>query len=140
MIRVVIVDDHKLLRQGVRVLLEGEPDFQVVGEASSGPEGLKLVETTQPDIALVDLLMPRMNDLDLTRRIKQSVPQTSVIIVSMYDDPSYVHQALKEGASGYVIKGSGIEELITAIQQVREGKRYLSTSLPPLARAQLEAE
>lgn len=121
MITIVIVDDHKMLRQGIRMALETECDLQVVGEADDGLEGLNLIERIKPDIALVDIMMKGMNGIELTRRLKDLVPDTKIIIVSMLDSQVYKEEAFEAGAKGYVVKGSGIEELIATIRQVQAG-------------------
>ncbi len=123
---IVLVDDHKIVRQGVKGLLEDEPDFQVIGEAANGRAGIELAAELKPDILITDLMMNGLSGLDLTREVRQRTPQTKVIILSMYDDWGYVDRALKDGAKGYVLKGSGIDELITAIRRVMDGECYLS--------------
>ncbi len=129
MITVIIVDDHKMLRQGIRMLLETEADIQVIGEASDGVAGLKLIEQVKPDIALVDIMMDGMNGIELTKRLTNSVPATRVIILSMLNSMGYVRRAMEAGAKGYVVKGAGVEELITAVRMVHAGGRFISSSI-----------
>ncbi len=128
MITIILVDDHKIVRQGIKGLLEDEPDLKVIGEAANGTEGIELVESLKPDILISDLMMDGMNGIDVTREVKKRSPETKTIILSMYNDSGYVTRALKEGARGYVLKGSGIDELVTAIRRVASGERYLSPS------------
>jgi DNA-binding NarL/FixJ family response regulator len=129
MIRIVLVDDHKIVRQGIRDLLETEPEFQVVGEAANGIEGLELVESLKPDILISDLMMEGLTGIDVTRELRNRSSGTKTIILSMYDDFGYVTRAVQEGAMGYILKGSGIDDLMTAIRQVASGKSYLSPEL-----------
>lgn len=129
MITIIIIDDHKVLRQGIRMLLEIEADFQVVGEAAGGIEGLKLVGRVKPDVALVDIMLDGMNGIELTEHIRDVAPVTRVIMLSMLNSVSYVRRALEAGAKGYVVKGEGVEELIAAIRIVYAGGQFLSSSL-----------
>ncbi len=129
MITIVLVDDHKIVRQGIKGLLEDEPDFRVIGEAANGTEGIELVENLKPDILISDLMMEGLNGIDVTREVRKRSPETKTIILSMYNDSGYVRRALKEGAKGWVLKGSGIAELVTAIRRVALGERYLSPSI-----------
>ncbi len=129
MITIVLVDDHKIVRQGLRMLLEDEPDMKVIGGAANGEEGITVVEKLKPDILVTDLILEKMNGLDVTREVRKSVPDTKIIILTMYDDEGYVRHALKEGAKGYILKGSGIEDLVQAVRKVMSGGRYLSPSV-----------
>jgi two-component system, NarL family, response regulator NreC len=128
-VTVLLADDHPIVRQGLRHLLEAQPDFKVVGEASDGIEASQLAERYRPNVLVVDLMMPGLNGLEVTRQVRQRSPGTHIIILSMHNNEAYVLQALKNGASGYVLKDSGPAELVQAINQVMQGKRYLSTSL-----------
>ena len=125
MITIVLIDDHKVVRQGIKSLLGFEPDFKVVGDAGDGPEGIKLVQEFKPDILITDLKMDGMNGLEVTLKSSVVSPDTKTIILSMYAD-GYVEKALKSGAKGYVVKGSGIDEVIQAIRVVASGEIYLS--------------
>lgn len=129
MTTIVLVDDHKIVRQGIKGLLEDEPDLKVIGEAANGTEGIELVENLKPDIIISDLMMDGLNGIDVTREVRKRSPGTKTIIISMYNDSGYITRALKEGARGYVLKGSGIDELVTAIRRVALGERYLSPSI-----------
>ena len=105
LIRVLLVDDHTILREGVRALLADEPEIVVVGEAGDGRAALDKVEAVHPDVVLMDMVMPRMNGLEATRELKARYPDVKVLILSMYDDEEYVQQVIQAGASGYVLKG-----------------------------------
>ncbi len=124
--RVLIADDHKMVRQGVRSLLEEEPDFDIVGEAADGVEAVDLAKQLKPDILVTDLKMPRLNGLQVARRLRKAVPDTRIIVLTMIDDEVYVAEALEAGAQGYVVKDSGIDELIEAIHTVGRGGCFIS--------------
>jgi two-component system, NarL family, response regulator NreC len=126
MITIVLVDDHTLVRQGVRSLLELEPDLTVIGEASNGKDGIELVAQLVPDILVSDLVMDGLNGIEVTREVSRRVPATRTIILSMYGDPVYIKHALKEGAKGWVLKCNSINELIAAIREVHLGGSYVS--------------
>jgi two-component system, NarL family, response regulator NreC len=126
MITIVLVDDHKILRDGIARLLEDEPDFKVVGEGANGAEGIEAARTLQPDIVVSDLMMDGLTGIDVTREVKKVAPKTRTIILSMYNDSGYVTRAVKEGACGYVLKGLGIDDLIVAIRKVNSGNCYFS--------------
>lgn len=129
MIDVVLADDHRVVRQGLRILLESEDGISVVGEASDGIETVEVVEKLKPDVLVVDLMMPGLNGLAVTRQVSQRVPLTKVVVLSMHADDSYVLQALRSGAVGYVLKDSDSEDLIKAIRRAAIGKRFLSAPL-----------
>jgi two-component system, NarL family, response regulator NreC len=126
---ILLADDHNLVRQGLRFLLEATTQYQVVGEAGDGREAVRLVELLQPDILIVDILMPELNGLQVARQARTLSPHTRLIILSMYDAEAYVAEALQAGISAFVLKKSTSSDLIEAIHQVLEGKIYLS---PPL--------
>lgn len=136
MIKIVLADDHHIVRQGLRSLLEAEPDFFIVGEAADGLEAVKLAEGLQPDVLVLDLMMPGLGGLDVTWQLSQRVPQTRVIILSMYSNEAYVVKALRNGATGYVLKKSTADDLVGAVRAVIAGRRYLS---PPLSEQAIEA-
>ena len=136
MVTIVIADDHHVVRRGLRVLLETESDFHVVGEASDGIEAIRLVEDLRPNVLVLDLMMPRVNGLEVTRQIGWRFPETSVVILSVYDSKAYVLEALQAGARAYVLKASTWDELLHAIREVCAGRRYLS---PPLSEWAIEA-
>ncbi len=129
MATIVLADDHKLVRKGVRALLEGEPDFKVVGEANDGTEAIKLVGELKPDVLVTDRMMGNMSGIEVTRQIHKLNPETAVIILSMYGSYAYVLEAWEVGAVGYVLKESSAEDLVHAIREALAGRRYLS---PPL--------
>ena len=126
MISIVLADDHGIMRQGLRALLEAEPDFCVTGEAPNGLAAVEIVEELKPDILLLDLTMPGLNGLDVTRRLSSRAPKTRIIILSMHASESYVLEALRNGASGYVLKDAGATELVEAVRQVARGRYYMS--------------
>ncbi len=129
MITVVLVDDHKIVRQGLKLLLEDEKDIRVIGEAASGQDGIALVEKLRPDILISDLMLNGMNGLEVTREVRKRSPGTKTIILTMYNDSGYLKRALREGALGYILKGGGVEDLIQAVRAVLAGERYLSPGL-----------
>jgi len=129
-ISIVLADDHTILRQGLRALLEAEADFSVVADTGDGLEVLGLVDTFHPNIVVLDLEMPGVKGLEVTRQIQKQHKETRVVILSMYAKEAYVLEALKNGASGYVLKGSEVQDLILAIRRAISGQRYLS---PPLS-------
>jgi two-component system, NarL family, response regulator NreC len=135
MINIMLADDHPIVRQGLRALLESEQNFHLVGEAGDGLEAVRLAIRLKPDVLITDVMMPGLNGLEVTRQVTKSLPQTKVVILSMYTDDSYVLEALKNGATGYVLKDSQATDLVLAIREVAAGKRYLS---PPLSERELE--
>lgn len=126
---IVLADDHQVVRQGLRLLLDAEPDFTVVGEAADGLQAVDLSERLTPNVLVVDLVMPGLGGLDVTRRCRQRSPKTRVVVLSMYASDAYVIEALRSGASAYVLKGSSAAELVLAIREAAEGRRYLSSPL-----------
>ena len=131
-IKVLLADDHTLVRAGIRSLLQSLHGIEVVGEASNGREALHLVETTHPDVVLMDITMSELNGLEATEYIVNEFPKVHVIILSMHANEEYVWQALRAGASGYLIKDAGTVELELAINSVAGGEMYLS---PPISRS-----
>ncbi len=128
MIHVLIADDHRLVRDGFRAVLEREKDLQVVGEARDGKEAIELARRLKPDIIVMDIQMPRLNGLEATREL-HSVDGDKVLIVSMLRDESLVRQALNDGAQGYITKDESFTELINAIRAIHQGKTYFSRSI-----------
>jgi len=125
-IRCVVADDHALLRQGVRRLLEDDPGFFVVGEAANAADALKLVEDHRPDLVLLDITMPGMSSFEAGRVIGERFPQTSVVYLTMHEDEEYILQALRSGARGYLLKDTPAEQLLQALREVHRGERTLS--------------
>lgn len=128
-IRVLLADDHTILREGIRILLEAEPDMDIVGEAGDGEEAVKLALELKPDIVLMDIAMPGMNGLEATRRLRAADPDIHVLILSMHEDQDYVVPILEAGASGYVLKRTAASELVSAIRAVYEGNSFLYPSV-----------
>jgi DNA-binding NarL/FixJ family response regulator len=126
---ILIADDHRIIRDGLRSLLEAEPLFQLVGEASSGTEALQLATTLVPDVIVLDLAMPDMNGLEVLRHLQEQSITSRVIVLSMHADQENVLLALQNGAMGYILKDYGVAELTNAITQVLNGHHYLSASL-----------
>jgi len=128
-IRILLSDDHNILRDGMRLLLERQPGFVVVAEASDGRETLDLVQNHQPDVVVMDIAMPNMNGIEATRRITEKHPQMGVVILSMHYDESYVIRSLKAGARAYLLKDAMKSELIAAIHAVAEGRSFFSPKI-----------
>lgn len=128
-ISILLADDHQIVRQGLRALLETEVDFRLVGEACNGLEAVQLTERLHPDVLILDLMMPDLNGLEVTRQIHQYAPQTRIVILSMYDDEAYVSQTLCHGAAAYVLKEASFTDLAAAVRAVMAGHRYLSAPL-----------
>ncbi|HEY3155334.1 MAG TPA: response regulator transcription factor [Candidatus Eisenbacteria bacterium] len=123
---IVLGDDHKIVLRGLRAFLEAEPGFAVIGEAADGLRVLSLVERLKPDVLVLDLMMPGLGGFDVTRRVVKRFSKTRVIILSMYSSEAHVVEALRSGASGYVLKDASAEELTMAIHEAAAGRRYLS--------------
>src|SRR4051812_22406835 len=136
MTTVVLVDDHPIVRQGIRYMLAAHAEFSVVGESERGLEALELVERLRPDLAIVDLMLPDLNGLEVTRRMLRASPTTRVAILSIYDDEPHVIEALQAGAMAYIVKGASAETMLFAMRQALAGQRYLS---PPLSDRAVEA-
>ena len=129
MTTILLADDHTVMRRGLRSLLNAEPDFQVVGEAGHGEEPLRVVESLRPDVLVLDMVMPTMNGVEITRRLRQTKSATAIVVLSMFGTVGYVHKAMRAGAKGYVLKDATAEELAHAIREVVAGRRYLSRAL-----------
>jgi two-component system, NarL family, response regulator NreC len=136
MTTVLLADDHNIVRQALRLLLEATTDYQVVGEAADGQQALQLVEQLQPDVLIADIMMPAMTGLEVARRVRTLVPHTRVVILSMYDTEAYVAEALQAGVSAFVLKKSTSSDLLQALRQVQEDRLYLS---PPLDEAAVQS-
>lgn len=126
MIRILIADDHTLVRRGLRAILKYMENVEVVGEATDGIEAVHLVKELAPDIVVMDVSMPRLDGIGATNQIQQLGLSTYVVVLSMYDDPDLVKKALQTGAQGYLVKRSVSEELSAAIEQVHQGKIFVS--------------
>ena len=135
-IKVLIVDDHALFRRGIRAILEAQGGFSVVGEAETGREAVRRALELAPDIVLMDIAMPVLNGIEATRQIKNALPKTNVIALSMYTEGEHVFQVLKAGASGYLVKDSSVDELISAIRSARTGTPFFS---PVISRKIMES-
>jgi two-component system response regulator NreC len=128
-IRVIVADDHHLVRQGIRALLEKQAHIQVVGEAQDGQEAVDLTHSLKPDVLLLDINMPRINGIEVVRRVREAGSPTEILILSMYEDESLVIKALRNGARGFILKKSVTEELFTAIAAASTRKIYLSPEI-----------
>ncbi|MCB2199805.1 response regulator transcription factor [bacterium] len=131
-LRLFLADDHRLFRDALRPMLDRHPELEVIGEASDGLQALQTIREMKPDIALLDISMPGMNGIEITRQVVAQCPDTSVIILSMHADRRFVIESLKAGARAYVLKESSIEELFDAIQSIRSNRIYLSPVLSDL--------
>ncbi len=131
MTQIVLADDFQIVRKGIKALLSSEADFSIIGEATNGLEAVDIVIRLQPDILILDLMMPGINGLEVARRLDKKSPKTRIIILSMQNNKAYVSEALNSGAKAYVLKESPPEELVTAIREVLAGHRYLSAFLSP---------
>jgi two-component system response regulator NreC len=128
-ISVLIADDHTIVRSGVRMLLEAEPDIRVVGEALNGIEALELTESLQPDVVLMDITMPELDGLETTKQLKARFPHINVLVLTMHRSDEYFFEMLKAGASGYILKGAKTSELINAVHIVHRGEVFLYPSM-----------
>lgn len=133
--RIVLAEDHGVVREGLRSLLESQRDLSVVGETGDGIEAVALVEQLDPDVLVVDIAMPSLNGLEVTRKVGRVCPRTRVVVLSMYSNETYVLEALRGGAFAYVLKGSSAAELVQAIREVAAGRRFLSPPLDQMALA-----
>jgi two-component system, NarL family, response regulator NreC len=135
-VTLLLADDHQIVRQGLWALLRGVADFRVVGEAADGHDAVREAERLQPDVAVLDLMLPGINGLEVARRVVRRSPRTRIVMLSMHADEAYVIESLRAGASGYVLKDAGADELILGIRAAAAGKRYFS---PPLSEPALGA-
>ena len=124
-IRILIADDHAVVRQGTRSLLEREKDLEVVGEAGDGEEAVRLIEQLRPDVAMIDIAMPKLNGVEVTRQIKPRCPSTAVLILTAYDDDEYIFALLEAGAAGYLLKDVDSREVVEAVRAVYAGESVL---------------
>ncbi|GCE49449.1 LuxR family two component transcriptional regulator [Thermosporothrix hazakensis] len=125
-IRILLADDHTILRAGLKMMLNAQPNMEVVGEAQDGRQALKEAQRLKPDIILMDITMPDMNGIEATKQIKKLLPDVKVLILTMHEHDEYVFQALRAGASGYILKEAADTELITALHVIQSGQFYLS--------------
>jgi two-component system response regulator NreC len=128
-IRILLADDHTVMRRGLRLLLESQSAFSVVAEASDGRQAVERAEETQPDVAVLDIAMPNLSGIEAAQRIHIAAPRTAIVILSMHSDEGYVLRALKAGAKAYILKDSAEGDLIDAIQSVQEGKTFFSPEI-----------
>lgn len=133
-VRILLVDDHTIMRQGLRQILEHEPQFAVVAEAGSGLEAVERAEEHRPDVAVMDIAMKELNGIEATAQILKRSPSTAVLILSMYSDERYVARAMKAGARGYLLKNSAGDELIRAVHAVRRGASFFSPAVAKVFR------
>lgn len=129
MIRILLADDHALVRSGIRMLLERAGDMEVIAETPDGREATRLTKQMLPDLAILDVAMPNLNGIEAARQIRTDSSVTRVIMLSMHGDPKYIHESMKAGAAGYVLKESVFDELLTAIRTVMSGRKYLSPTM-----------
>jgi DNA-binding NarL/FixJ family response regulator len=129
MITILLAEDHHLVRQGFKLVLLAEQDFKLVGEAADGLEAVQLAEKKKPSVLLLDLMIPRLHGLEVTRQVHKESPATKIVILSMHADEPYVMEALRNGASGYVLKDCTAADLVQAVRTVVAGRRYLSPML-----------
>jgi len=127
--RILLADDHTVMRRGLRLLLESQPEFSVVAEASSGKQAIDAAEASKPDVVVLDIAMPNLNGIEAAQRILSSVPHASIVILSMHSDEGYVLRALKAGAKAYLLKDSAEGDLIEAIKAVTRGKTFFSPEI-----------
>ena len=127
--RVLLVEDHKLLREGIKFMLAGEKQFDLVGEAGDGQDAIRQLKTCKPDLVLLDLTMPRVDGFSVLRAIKKDSPRTRVLVLTVHDSEQYVHEALRAGADGYCLKDSSRDEMLKAMRSVLNGKMYISPTI-----------
>jgi two-component system response regulator NreC len=140
-IRILLADDHPIVRRGLRYVLEQLPDVELLAEAEDGLRALQLAERLRPDVLVLDLLLPGLNGWEVTREVTRRSPRTRVLILSMYDDEDYVTKAIQAGAHAYVLKESAVEDLVRALRKVAAGERYFSAPIAEAAhRASLEKD
>lgn len=134
-VRILIADDHTIVRQGMRKLLETYPDFHIIEESRDGAEAVEAVARLRPDLVIMDISMPGLNGLEATREIKKQFPEMRILILTMHAEKEYIFKILQSGASGYLLKGASVEELVTAIRAVDRGESYLN---PPASKSMME--
>jgi len=127
--RVVLAEDHRILREGLKSILTSVPDYKIVGEAENGLDAIRCIEENRPDLLLIDISMPKMTGLDALAQIKASNPETRVMVLTVHKEEEYIFEALKAGADGYLLKDATREELLLAVQSVIEGRTYISPGI-----------
>lgn len=128
-IKIVIADNHAVVREGTRTLLDREPDMEVIGEAGDGEEAVKLIEKLKPDVAILDISMPKLSGVEVTRQIKPRFPSTAILILSAYDNDEYIFALLEAGAAGYLLKDAHSQEIVEAVRAVYSGESVLHPSI-----------
>jgi two-component system response regulator NreC len=128
-LKLMLADDHAIVRQGLQAVLRTHPDLEIVGEAADGPETVRLAERLRPDVLVLDLMMPGLNGLDVAKQVSRRLPRSRIVVLSMHADVAYALAAVRAGASAYVVKEAGVEELVRAIRAVAKGQRYFSAPL-----------
>jgi DNA-binding NarL/FixJ family response regulator len=132
-LKVLLVEDHTMVRAGVRALLEGAGGIEVVGEASDGREAVRIAATLRPDVVVMDVAMPHMNGIEATRQLRAADPKVAIVVLSMYGDRQYISESLRAGASGYLLKDAAFSELLSAVKEVAQGRTYLSPAVSGVA-------
>ena len=128
-IRILLADDHAVVRQGFKMILDAQPDMEIVGEAGNGHEAVELAEKLKPDVVVMDVAMPELNGIEATRRVMEGVAHARVLALSMHKDSVYVREVLRAGARGYLLKDSGAADLVSAVRAVARGEGYLSPAV-----------
>jgi DNA-binding NarL/FixJ family response regulator len=139
-IKVLVADDHTVVREGIRHVLDGEPGFSIVAEAATAAEAVRLAEVEKPDVVLLDITMPGESGLQAAVRIRKLVPETRILILSMHDNPEYVLESVRAGAHGYLLKDSAATELRQAIRAVHQGEEYFSAPIAHRLRAAVRGQ
>jgi DNA-binding NarL/FixJ family response regulator len=139
-ITVFLAEDHIVVREGLKELINGEEDMEVIGEAGDGEETVRLVKELKPALVLMDIAMPGTNGIEATRHIKQSLPQTSVLVLTAYDNPEFIFAAIEAGAAGYLLKNARRNELVSAVRAIHEGEAVLHPQIAQKVFAQLQKE
>jgi DNA-binding NarL/FixJ family response regulator len=129
-VRILLVDDHPIVRQGLKTLLEGQPGWQIVGEASDGLEALHKADSLQPDVMVLDVTMPTLNGLETCRRLRQKAPSLEILFVTQHDSPHMMREALDAGARGYVVKSNAARDLLEAVKAVSEHRAFTALTGP----------
>jgi DNA-binding NarL/FixJ family response regulator len=131
-VRILLVDDHKIMRDGLRSLLEKEADFEIVAEAEDGKAAVRMARDEEPDVVIMDVAMPDMNGIDATTRIRASLPNVKIVALTMHSDKNYLTGMLRAGTAGYLLKDCAAEELVKAVRDVVAGKAYISPEIAPM--------